>query len=109
MAQSNEVMLKGFFKYYNSGSKKIFLEVHKKYIDNLKNNMRKDIKHYPFKEYKNCNTVYILNNNVVPVDVSILECKNIIIRCSYHYYEFQDKDGQIVNGYKIKALKAKEI
>lgn len=109
MAQAVEAMLKGYFKYYNPETKSIYLDVQKKYINSLRKQMRKDIKNYPFKEYTKCNTIYITNSKTLPLNVLSLEGNHIIIRCSVSYYEFKDKEGQIINGYKLYAIKARLV
>ena len=104
--KTQEIVIKGFFKYYNTTTKKIFLEIQDKYAHSLDKLFTQQHALTPYKKYKNCTTAYIN----VPDDISVneLEGKIIIIRCVVQYYNFKNKEGQFINGYKLLAKKAKE-
>ena len=90
MADKIEIILRGYFKYYNPSSEKIYLEVADKYINRLKSCMtQKDIKFSPYKEYRNCNTIYVKNTKKFPVNIMALEGHNVTIKCGIVYYEFK--------------------
>jgi hypothetical protein len=108
MSDQLEIILKGYFKYYNPTGEKIYLEVEERYINRLKSCMtQKNIKFSPFKEHREHNTIYIKNTKKFPVDVKSLEGHNVAIKCKVVYYEFKDKEGQLINGYRVEAIKAK--
>lgn len=105
-----EIVLYGFFKYYNEKYKKIYLELENKELYKLKQHTKGSNLNLPYKTFKTCNTAYLKYNekNCSVENIEKYTNHKVKVQIMVKYYEFTKNDN-IIAGYSLILKNIKRI
>lgn len=105
-----QIVIRGYFKYYNEKYNKIYLEIDKNELYKIKQHTKGNNLNLPYKQFKTCNTAYLkYNEKKYPVDdINKYVNNKVKVQLIVKYYEFTKNDN-VIAGYSLILEKIKRI